>query len=138
CCARVCHTPSAKALKSMLGAGASTNSFDDIEAARAILVVGANPLECHPVVGARIRQQAIRGKAELIVIDPRRTELAQAARLHLLLRPGTDVPLLNAMANVIMREELIDKAFVRRRVDDFEAFRAGVSEWTPERAAGVC
>lgn len=72
CCARVCHTPSAKALKSMLGAGAATNSFDDIEAARTIMVVGANPLECHPIVGARIRQQALRGKARLIVIDPRR------------------------------------------------------------------
>jgi formate dehydrogenase major subunit len=56
CCARVCHTPSAAALKAMLGTGASTNAFDDIEAARTILVCGANPTENHPIVGARIRQ----------------------------------------------------------------------------------
>ena len=73
-CARVCHTPSAKALNSMLGTGASTNSFADIERARTILVCGANPTENHPVIGARIKQAALHG-AKLIVIDPRRTEL---------------------------------------------------------------
>lgn len=138
CCARVCHTPSAKALKAMLGAGAATNSFDDIEAARTIMVVGANPLECHPIVGARIRQQVLRGHADLIVIDPRRTELAEIARLHLPLRPGTDIPLLNAMAHVILREGLIDRDFVQSRVDGIEAFSGQVAAWPPERAAGVC
>lgn len=138
CCARVCHTPSAKALKTMLGAGAGTNSFDDIEKARTILVVGANPLECHPIVGARIRQQVLRGKAELIVIDPRRTELAQIARLHLPVRPGTDIPLLNALAHVIIREGLVDRDFVRRRVDGLDAFQASVVAWTPERAGEIC
>lgn len=138
CCARVCHTPSAKALKIMLGTGASTNSFDDIEAARTILVVGADPLECHPIVGARIRQQALRGRAELIVVDPRRTELAEVARVHLAPRPGTDIPLLNAMAQVILDEGLADQAFLDRRVDGLAAFTAAVAEWTPERAAAVC
>jgi formate dehydrogenase major subunit len=138
CCARVCHTPSAKALKTMLGTGAATNSFDDIEKARTILVVGANPLECHPIVGARIRQQALRGKADLIVIDPRRTELAEVARVHLAPRPGTDIPLLNAIAHVIIRERLVDRAFTSKRVDGLEAFSAFVDAWPPERAAGSC
>lgn len=138
CCARVCHTPSAKALKTMLGAGAGTNSYDDIERARTILVVGANPLECHPIVGARIRQQVLRGRAELIVIDPRQTELAQIARVHLPVRPGTDIPLLNALAHVIIRENLIDRDFVKRRVDGLEAFSASVAAWTPERAGEIC
>lgn len=137
-CARVCHTPSAKALKAMLGTGASTNSFDDIEKARTIFVAGANPLECHPVVGARIRQQVLRGRADLIVVDPRRTELAQLARLHLPVRPGTDIPLLNAMAQVIIVEGLVDRDFIRSRVDGFEAFSASLQAWTPERAAGIC
>lgn len=138
CCARVCHTPSAKALKTMLGTGASTNSFDDIEKARTILVVGANPLECHPIVGARIRQQVLRGKAELIVIDPRRTELTEIARLHLPVKPGTDIPLLNALAHVIVREDLVDDDFVRRRVDGLDTYKTSVEPWTPERAAGIC
>ena len=100
CCARVCHAPTAAAMKLMLGAGASTNSFDDIERARTILICGANPTENHPVVGARIKQAAMEG-TRLIVIDPRKIELTQYAALHLQLRPGTNIPLLNAIACAI-------------------------------------
>lgn len=138
CCARVCHTPSAKALKTMLGAGAGTNSFDDIERARTILVAGANPLECHPVIGARIRQQVLRGHAQLIVIDPRRTELAEVARVHLAPRPGTNIPLFNALAHVIISEGLADQPFIDGRVDGLDAYAASVAPWTPERAAEIC
>lgn len=138
CCARVCHTPSAKALKSMLGTGAATNSFNDIEKARTIMVVGANPLECHPVIGARIRQQVLRDKADLIVIDPRRTELAELARFHLQVKPGTDIVLLNALAHVILVEDLVDEAFTHQRVDGLAQFRVFIEPWTPERAEEIC
>jgi formate dehydrogenase major subunit len=97
CCARVCHAPSAAGLKTMLGSGLATNSFGDIEAARTILVWGANPTEDHPIAGARIRQAARRG-ANLIIVDPRRIELTNDAVCHLAMRPGTNVALLNAMA----------------------------------------
>ncbi|WP_147652642.1 formate dehydrogenase subunit alpha [Vulcaniibacterium gelatinicum] len=137
CCARVCHTPSAAALKRMLGTGAATNSFDDIEQAACFLVVGANPLENHPVVGARIRQQVRRG-ARLIVVDPRRTPLAELADVHLALRVGTNVPLLNAMAHVLFAEDLADRDFLAARVDGVEEFAAFVAAWTPERAADIC
>lgn len=137
CCARVCHTPSAAALKHMLGTGAATNSFDDIEQAACFLVVGANPLANHPVVGARIRQHVRRG-ARLIVVDPRRTDLAKVADIHLALRPGTNVPLLNALAHVLIAEGLLDHEFVAGRVDDLEVFSTFVSAWTPERAAAIC
>jgi formate dehydrogenase major subunit len=137
CCARVCHAPSAAGLSAMLGTGAATNSFDDIERARTLLVVGANATEAHPIVGARIRQAALHG-AKLIVIDPRRTELAAIADLHLQLRAGTNVPLLNAIANVIISEELVDRTFVSERVDGLEGFRTFVAGWTPERAAAAC
>jgi formate dehydrogenase major subunit len=137
CCARVCHTPSAAAMKKMLGTGASTNSFDDIELAASFLIVGANPLENHPVVGARIRQQVRRGAA-LVVIDPRRTGLAEIADVHLALRPGTNVPMLNALAHVLIAERLIDAGFIAARVDDVDALSDFVSTWTPERAAAIC
>jgi formate dehydrogenase major subunit len=138
CCARVCHAPSAAALKTMLGAGAATNSFDDIDEARAILVVGANPTENHPVVGARIKQAARRG-ARLIVVDPRRIELAtERGALHLALRPGSNVPLLNAMAHTVLSEGLADTAFLDARVDGLSEFRAFVAEWPAERAAEFC
>lgn len=137
CCARVCHTPSAAALKHMLGAGAATNSFDDIEKAACFLVAGANPLENHPVVGARIRQAVLRG-AKLVVIDPRRTGLAEIADVHLALRPGTNLPLVNALAQVMLTEELTHRDFIARRVDGFAAFEEFIAPWTPERAAAIC
>jgi len=137
CCARVCHTPSAAALKRMLGFGAATNSFDDIEQAGAFLLVGCNPTENHPVVGARIVQQVRAGKP-LIVIDPRVTELARRATVHLQPRAGTNIPLLNALAHVILQEALTDEAFISARVEGLTEFAALVSRWTPERAAGIC
>lgn len=137
CCARVCHAPSAAAMKTMLGTGAATNSLEDIERARTILVCGANATENHPVVGARIKQQAL-GGANLIVIDPRAIELARLARIHLALRPGTNLALLNALAHVIVEEELYDKAWVHERVSGFDEFRAFLHDWTPERAETIC
>ncbi len=137
CCARVCHTPSGVALKHMLGAGLGTNAFDDIEAARTLLVFGANPTEDHPVVGARIKQ-AVRRGARLIVVDPRRIELVDHADCHLAIRPGTNIALLNAMAHVIISEGLCDRAFLDTRVAEVEAFTHFVAAWTAERAAGIC
>ncbi len=137
CCARVCHAPSAAALKRVLGAGLATNSFDDIERARTILVCGANATEDHPVVGARIRQAARRG-ARLIVIDPRRIELTADATCHLALKPGTNVALLNAMAQVIVTEGLCDRDFLHGRVDGLDAFTRFVEAWTPARAGAIC
>jgi formate dehydrogenase major subunit len=136
CCARVCHAPSAAGLKAMFGTGAATSSFDDIEAARTILVCGSNTTENHPIVGARIKQAVLHG-ARLIVIDPRRIELAGYAELHLRPRPGTTVALLDAMAAVIVAEGLVDDAFVAARVDGFEAFADHLAAWTPERAEMV-
>lgn len=138
CCARVCHTPSAAALKTMLGAGASTNSFDDIEQAQTILIVGSNPLENHPIVGARIRQHVLKHGANLIVADPRRTEITRVATIHLQLRPGTNIPLLNAMANVIVSDSFFADEFLKTRIKEWENFRAFVGTWSPERASGIC
>ena len=137
CCARVCHAPSAAALKQSLGTGLGTNSFDDIEIARTILVCGSNATENHPIVGARIKQ-AVRKGAALIVIDPRRIELASYATCHLALRPGTNIPLLSAMAQVIIADGLVDRSFIDARVDGFESFAGSVADWTPERAAEIC
>ncbi len=137
CCARVCHAPTAAAMKSMLGAGAATNSFEDIENARTILVCGANPNENHPIVGARIKQAALRG-SHLIVIDPRKIELTRYATVHLQLRPGTNIPLLNAMACAILDEGLHDGDFLRERSTGLNEFRRFVQSWSPERAAPLC
>ncbi|OGQ26851.1 MAG: formate dehydrogenase subunit alpha, partial [Deltaproteobacteria bacterium RBG_16_71_12] len=137
CCARVCHAPTAHAMAGLFGTGAATSSYDDLERARTILVCGANATENHPVVGARIRQAARRGTS-LIVIDPRRIELAAEATIHLATRPGTNVALLQAMAHVILREGLADEEFLRERVVDVEQFRTALAESTPERVSAIC
>ena len=137
CCARVCHAPSATAMKMMLGTGAATSAYDDIERARTILLCGANATENHPIVGARIKQAVLRG-AGLIVIDPRRIELAEYADHHLALRPGTNVPLLNAMACAIVEEGLVDEEFLRTRVEEWAAYRAFIARYPPEQVAQEC
>jgi formate dehydrogenase major subunit len=137
CCARVCHAPSAVGLREMLGTGAATSSFDDIERAKTILVWGTNTTENHPVVGARIKQAARRG-ATLVVVDPRRIELADYAKLHLQPRPGSNVLLLNALAHVILEEGFVDLDFARERVDGLDEFRRFVSDYAPEEVAERC
>jgi formate dehydrogenase major subunit len=137
CCARVCHAPTAVAMKRMLGTGAATNSFDDIEHAAAFLICGCNPTEAHPVVGARIKQAVLAG-AKLIVIDPRATELTRYADVHLALRPGTNVPLLNALAHVILEESLADQNALKERISGYDKFETFIRDWTPERAAKIC
>ena len=128
--------PSAAALKSMLGTGASTNSFDDIETrAPSSSAARIRPTN-HPVVGAQNQAGVLRG-ARLIVIDPRRIELAEYADCHLAPRPGTNVPLLHAMAHVIIEEGLCDLRFIDARVAEYEQFCDFVKAWPPERAAGI-
>ena len=90
------------------------------------------------MVGARIRQAGRRG-ARLIVIDPRRTELAaEAEAIHLAPRPGTNIPLLNALAHVIVTEELCDTPFLAERVAGLAEFQAFIADWPPERASAIC
>jgi formate dehydrogenase major subunit len=137
CCARVCHTPSAKALRTMLGTGAATNCFDDIEVAHAFLLCGVNPTENHPVVGARIKQAVLHG-AKLVVVDPRSTELARLADVHLAVRPGYNIPLFNAMAATLIGEGLVDQSFLAERVTGFEDFATFVTQYAPERVADDC
>jgi len=137
CCARVCHAPSAAGLKRMLGTGFATGSYDDIEIAKTILICGANPTENHPIVGERVKQAVFRG-ARLIVIDPRRTELADLADTHLAISPGTNVPLLNAIAHTLVTERLCNLEFIERRVASFDAFREFIAQWPADRAAAVC
>ncbi len=137
CCARVCHSPTAAAMKMTLGTGAATNSLDEIEVAKTILVCGANPTEGHPVTGARIKQAARNG-AKLIVVDPREIELTQYATLHLQLRPGTNVVLFNAMGATIVDEGLVDEEFIRTRVTEYAEYRDFIRDFLPEKVEQVC
>ncbi len=134
CCARVCHASTAVALYQSTGSSAGTASFADIERARCIVLAGSNASSGHPVVGARIKQAALAG-VPLIVIDPRRVELADYARLHLPVRAGTNVPLFYALAKVLVDEGLCDDEYVAARCEGWEELRAMLASQTLEALA---
>ncbi|MCB1211460.1 MAG: formate dehydrogenase subunit alpha, partial [Verrucomicrobiales bacterium] len=125
CCARVCHSPTAWGMQQSFGTGAATNSVIDLEYTDCIMVIGANPTEGHPVTGARLKQQVMKG-TPLIVIDPRKIELTPYAKHHLQLRPGTNVALLNLMARFILDAGLVKTDFVRQRCENWDEFEAGL------------
>jgi formate dehydrogenase alpha subunit len=137
CCARVCHSSTAEALATVTGTSAATASYRDIEAAERIVVVGANPTEAHPVVGARIKQAALRG-AVLMVIDPRRIELADYAEIHLAPRPGTNVALFNALGALLIARGTIDRAYLDVRTEGFETLRAYLDHLSVDQAVTAC
>ena len=134
CCARVCHSSTALALQKVTGTGAASVSFTDLESARCIVLAGANPTEAHPVIGARLKQAVLKG-ARLIVIDPRRVELAEYADHHLQVRPGSNVLLFNALAKVLVEEGLIDSAYLEERVEGFPEYREFLQTLSLEAAA---
>ena len=114
-----------------------TNSIGEIPGADVLFVIGSNPTEAHPIIGLKIKEAVSRG-ARLIVADPRDIWLTKIAWLHLPLRPGTDLALMNAMAHVILSEGLENKEFIAARTENFEEYRRIVEQWPPERAAGIC
>ncbi|MBL7944316.1 MAG: molybdopterin-dependent oxidoreductase, partial [Flavobacteriales bacterium] len=124
-CARVCHSPTALGMQRTFGTGAATNSIIDLKYTDCMMVIGANPTDAHPVTGAKIKQQAMKGKT-LIVIDPRKTELVKYAQYHLQLRPGTNVAMLNMLLYYIISEGLEDKQFIELRTEGYEEFKAQV------------
>jgi formate dehydrogenase major subunit len=127
-CARVCHSPTGYGLKQTLGTSAGTQPFDSVMDADVIMVIGANPTEGHPVFASQMKRR-LREGAKLIVIDPRRIGLVKSphirARHHLALLPGTNVPVINALAHVIVSEGLADDSYVQERcdTDSFDAWK---------------
>ena len=132
-CARVCHSPTGYGLKQTLGESAGTQDFDSVRYADVMLVIGANPTDGHPVFASAMRKR-LREGARLIVVDPRRIDLLKTPHgspgIHLKLRPGTNVAMLNALAHVIVTEGLVAEDFVAARCDAgaFEQWRAFVAD----------
>ncbi|MCF7935050.1 MAG: molybdopterin-dependent oxidoreductase [Synergistales bacterium] len=123
-----------KGLGETLGSGAMTNDFDSLRRADVILVMGSNTTETHPVIGSWIKERHDQG-ATLIVGDPRKTEIAGHADIHLQLQSGSDVALANGLMHVILRDGLHDRAFIDERVEGLDTLRETVAWYTPERTA---
>jgi formate dehydrogenase alpha subunit len=130
-CSRVCHSPTSYALRKSFGLSGATGSFRDFDHADACILIGANPTEGHPVVGARIKQATLRG-LKLVTIDPRRIELSDYGVLHLSPRPGTNAAVLLGIAHVIHRDGLTDPAFIEARTVGYDALLELLPGYTPE------
>lgn len=137
CCARVCHSSTALALSLATGTGAASASYEDIEKTRTIVLAGANPTEAHPVIGARLKQ-AVRRGTRLLVIDPRYIELCDFAAMHLQIVPGTNVALFNAIAKVLLDENLIDHRYILERTENLDALRKLCQALSIADAATIC
>jgi len=120
----------------MFGAGAMTNSIDEIRDTEMMFVIGSNTSEAHPIIAMEMKRAVLRG-SRLIVADPRAIWMAGVAEKHLQLRPGTDVWLLNAMAHVIVTEGLVDRKFIDEHTEGYEEMRQAVLDYPPEEAEKV-
>ena len=129
--ARLCHAPTVAGLSYAFGSGAMTNPISSLAQADAVLIVGSNTTEQHPLVSFHILRGKARG-AKIIVVDPRRTQIADLADLHLSPRLGTDIAWINCFLNVIIQEGLIDEDFISKRTSGFDEVREAVSKYTPQ------
>jgi formate dehydrogenase major subunit len=132
-CARVCHSPTGYGLRNTLGESAGTQAFDSVMKADAIMIIGANPTDGHPVFASQMKRRLRQG-AKLIIADPRETGLVRSAHVeadeHLQLKPGTNVALMNALAHVVVTEGLTREAYIAERceTDSYAKWKAFVAE----------
>ena len=136
-CTRLCHASSVSALIENVGSGAVTATFNEIENADVAIVIGANPIENHPVAATYFKQFTKRG-GKLIVMDPRGVGLRRFATEMLQFRPGADVSLLNAIMNVIVEEELYDPEYIAKFTENWEAEKEHLKGFSPEAMTEIC
>jgi formate dehydrogenase major subunit len=129
-CSRVCHSPTSFAMRRSFGLSGATGSFTDIDHAEVALLLGVNPTQGHPVVGARIKQAALRG-CKLITIDPRRIELADYGEIHLSPRPGTNAAVVLGLCHVVRRDGLLDEDFIAARTEGYEELERLLDAYDP-------
>jgi len=135
---RLCMASAASAYKMAFGSDGPPTCYDDIELAETFFVLGANMADCHPVLWQRIKKRATRKRTRIIVVDPRRTPTAEAAHLHLAIRPGTDMALLNAILHLLISQRWTNERFIRDHTEGWETLCEVAEAWSPSRAARVC
>jgi formate dehydrogenase major subunit len=136
-CTRLCHASSVAALIENVGSGAVTATFNEIENADVAIIIGANPVENHPVAATFFKQFTQRG-GKLIVMDPRGVGLRRFASHMLQFKPGADVSMLNAIMHVIVEEELYDRQYVEAFTENWEAEKAHLAQFPPEKMEALC
>jgi assimilatory nitrate reductase catalytic subunit len=136
---RLCMSSAVMGYKTTLGADSVPACYEDVDLARCLFIAGSNTAVAHPIVYRRIEDARRRNPdLKIVVVDPRRTETAAAADLHLQIQPGTDVALFHAMLHVILAEGLNDACYIARHTEDFDALAALARSMAPARAAVIC
>jgi formate dehydrogenase major subunit len=136
-CTRLCHASSVAALLETIGSGAVTTIYRDIENAEVALLTGTNTTENHPVAATFFKEAAKKG-TKLIVVDPRRPQIADHAWEYVRIRPSSDVSFYNSLMHVILEEGLEDRDYIERYTENFDALKAVVARYPPEVAAPLC
>jgi formate dehydrogenase alpha subunit len=136
-CTRLCHAGSVVALQQALGSSAMSNTAAEVAESDVFIVTGSNTTENHPIIALQMKAAVAERGAKMIVVDPRRIELVDLAELWLPLRPGTNVPVFGAMAQVIVTEGLVDTDFVASRTEGYEEYVASLEPFTPEFAESI-
>ena len=136
-CARLCHAASVAGLQKALGSAAMSNSIGEMKDLELFIVTGSNTTETHPVISTFLREAVVKNGAKLIVIDPRKIELTGFAYLHLQQKSGTDVAVYQAMAHVIIKENLCNRDFIGKRTEGFQKYSETLDEFTPQWAEKI-
>ena len=136
---RLCMSSAVVGYKLTLGEDSVPVCYDDIELADCFFVTGANPAWCHPIIWRRVEAHKQSNlNVKIIVIDPRRTQTASQADLHLQIHPGTDIVLTNIIGRILIENNWIDQDFITKHTDGFEAYREQVFTRTLTEAAEIC
>ncbi|MCH1930016.1 molybdopterin-dependent oxidoreductase [Shewanella sp. A25] len=135
--ARICHSTTVAGVANTWGYGAQTNSFNDIQNANAIFLIGANPAEAHPVSMQHILTAKEKNNAKIIVVDPRFSRTAAHSDLHCAIRPGTDIPFIYGMLWHIFENGWEDKTFIQQRVFEMETIREEAKKFPPKEVADI-
>lgn len=135
---RLCMSSAASGMTLSLGSDGPPTSYADIELADAFFFIGSNAAACHPIVFDRVQRRIEKGRAECIVVDPRRTATTEAASLHLPIRPGTDLALLNGLLHLLWSWKKIDRGFIDGHTEGFAELEAMLPAYSPDRVAKIC
>jgi ferredoxin-nitrate reductase len=137
---RLCMASAVAGYKTSLGSDGPPNAYADIDETNCLLLIGTNTADCHPVIFKRIKERKHRDPKRVMImaVDPRRTETADFADLHLPIRPGTDIALLNSMLGVLIDANLIDGDFINRHTNGFRKLKEIVKKYSPKVVEDIC
>ena len=136
---RLCMSSAVAGYKVTLGADSPPACYEDIDHTDCLFIAGSNTAFAHPIVFRRIEDaKAKNPNLKIIVVDPRKTDTAQAADLHLAILPGTDVALFNGLLHVMLWEGLLDMEYIRKHTNGFDALKDTVREYTPKMVSDIC